>query len=137
MPIICKLLDVAEGLAYLHAKHVIHGDMKGVSISSGSCSTVLRSFYQFNILISGRGHARLTDFGLSSVVRGFNSDPVSELQGFTPRWAAPEIVMGNDCTQEADIYAFGMVVIEVSSLPFLCPASGVEGVSAFLISNPA
>ena len=26
-----KLLDVAEGLAYLHAKHATHGDLKGVS----------------------------------------------------------------------------------------------------------
>ena len=35
MPIICKLLDVAEGLAYLHEKHTVHGDLKGVSASSG------------------------------------------------------------------------------------------------------
>ena len=33
-PIFFKLLDVAEGLAYLHAKHTTHGDLKGV----GACS---------------------------------------------------------------------------------------------------
>ena len=41
MPIIHKLLDVAEGLAYLHAKHTVHGDLKGVSASSCSPSAVL------------------------------------------------------------------------------------------------
>ena len=41
MPIIRKLLDVAEGLAYLHAKHTVHGDLKGVSASSCSPSAVL------------------------------------------------------------------------------------------------
>ena len=25
-----KLLDIAEGLAYLHAEHTTHGDLKGV-----------------------------------------------------------------------------------------------------------
>ena len=115
MPIICKLLDVAEGLAYLHAKHTIHGDLKGVSACSGSPSTVLTSFYQSNVLISRRGRARLSDFGFTSVVRGLNSVLVPELRGCTLRWAAPEVIRGRSGgTQEADIYSFGMVVIEVS-----------------------
>jgi mitogen-activated protein kinase kinase kinase/serine/threonine-protein kinase TNNI3K len=29
-----KLLDVAEGLAYLHAEHTTHGDLKGVGAHS-------------------------------------------------------------------------------------------------------
>lgn len=32
-----KLLDVAEGLTYLHRKHVVHADLKGV----GTCSDPL------------------------------------------------------------------------------------------------
>jgi len=39
---------------------------------------------------------------------------VNQPQGYTAGWAAPEILMGADkITQEADIFAFGMVVIEV------------------------
>ena len=30
VPFYSKILDVAEGLAYLHAKHTAHGDLKGV-----------------------------------------------------------------------------------------------------------
>ena len=40
MPISSKLLDVAEGLAYLHSKHTTHGDLKGVSAYSQSPSSV-------------------------------------------------------------------------------------------------
>ena len=119
MPIVRQLVDVAEGLAYLHEKHTIHGDLKGVSASSRSPLSVLISFHQSNVLISRRGRARLTDFGFTSVVRGLNSVLAPELRGCTLRWAAPEIIRGDiGGTQEADIYAFAMVVIEVS--PYLC-----------------
>ena len=112
MPIICKLLDVAEGLAYLHAKHTVHGDLKGVSAYSKSSSAVLMSFYQLNILINHRGRARLADFGFTSVLRSIF---VLEFRERTLRWAAPEVIRGGSRgTREADIYSFGMVVIEVS-----------------------
>ena len=45
MPIFSKLLDVAEGLAYLHAKHATHGDLKGVGASSGSPPSILTAFH--------------------------------------------------------------------------------------------
>ena len=44
IPIIRKLLDVAEGLAYLHGKHTIYGDLNGVSASSESPLAVLIFF---------------------------------------------------------------------------------------------
>ena len=42
-----KLLDVAEGLAYLHAEHTTHGDLKGVGAHSHSQppSSVSTNFY--------------------------------------------------------------------------------------------
>ena len=44
-----------------------------------------------------------------------NSNLVSSVRGFTPVWAAPEVIRGNYVnTMEADVYAFGVVVIEVS-----------------------
>ena len=40
---------------------------------------------------------------------------MTKVQGFTPWWAAPEIIKSGDRnTQEADVFAFGMVVVEVS-----------------------
>ncbi|KAF9777371.1 kinase-like domain-containing protein [Thelephora terrestris] len=75
------LLDVAEGLDYIHANHTTHGDLKGP-----------------NILIDHTGHACLADFGLASVVRGLSSVLVTNVQGYTER-----------NTREADVYSFGMV----------------------------
>ena len=40
-----ELLDVAEGLAYLHAKHATHGDLKGVSAPPGLPSSRLTIFH--------------------------------------------------------------------------------------------
>ena len=56
----------------------------------------------------------MTDFGLASIVLGMSSVLVTQPQGYTAGWAAPEILMGADgITQEADMFAFGTVVIEV------------------------
>ena len=38
-----KLLDIAEGLAYLHAEHTTHGDLKGVSACSQPPLSVSRT----------------------------------------------------------------------------------------------
>ena len=70
----------------------------------------------------------MTDFGFSSVVRGLNSVLVTKVQGYSTRWAAPEVIMDGDrITQEADVYSFSMVVIEVSPLSFL-PSNRREGI---------
>jgi serine/threonine protein kinase len=71
---------------------------------------------QPNILIDSGGHACLTDFGLASITHGDNSIAVTHAHGYTPRWTAPEILRGaNSITREADVFSFGMVVLEVSS----------------------
>jgi serine/threonine protein kinase len=107
-------LDVAEGLAYLHANRTTHGDLKGASSYSTSFLALSTTFEQPNILIDHSGHARLTDFGFASVVRGVDSVLVTQVQGYTARWAAPEVLESGDRnTREADAFAFGMVVIEV------------------------
>ena len=79
-------------------------------------------------MVDRNGHARLTDFGLASIVRGMNSVPITQVEGYTPRWTAPEVLKGDKCTPEADIFSFGMVVIEVGSRTCMRLSSGVKGV---------
>jgi len=39
---------------------------------------------------------------------------VTQVKGYTEAWAAPEVLeTGDKATPEADIFAFGMIVIEV------------------------
>ena len=70
----------------------------------------------------------MTDFGFASVVRGLHSVHLTPVQGYTPRWAAPEVIeTGDKNTREADVFSFGMVVIEVSPQDSLRSLPGVGG----------
>ncbi|KAG7097312.1 hypothetical protein E1B28_004673 [Marasmius oreades] len=99
--------DVAAGLAYLHSKKIVHGDLKGV-----------------NILISPDRRACIADFGLSRVVdatNGLRFLKSTTRPAGTARWLAPELLIGDERTSESsDIYAFGGVCYEIFSgrVPF-------------------
>ena len=95
------------------------------------------TFDQPNVLIDHVGHARLADFGFASVVRGMNSVLVTEVQGYTARWAAPEVLeSGDKNTREADVFVFGMVVIEVHSSTTQRIMLDAEKLPVWLTSGP-
>jgi len=59
----------------------------------------------------------LADFGLASIVYRMNTALVTKSRGYAVRWAAPEVLKQADkITREADVFAFGMVMIEVGPL---------------------
>ena len=65
-------------------------------------------------MVDVSGTARLTDFGLTTIVRDQNSlASAGDDQGFTPRWTAPEVLQFGKTTKESDVFSFGMVIIEV------------------------
>jgi len=68
-----------------------------------------------NILIDGEGRARLTDFGLTSIVRGEKSIVSAQDPTVTnvTTWVAPEILGGGPVSKEGDIFTFAMVAVEV------------------------
>ena len=73
-----------------------------------------------NILIDKGGRARLTDFGLASIIRGERSllSPQESTTENTTTWAAPEILRGtptakDSATKAGDIFMFAMVAVEV------------------------
>ena len=67
-----------------------------------------------NILIDKGGHARLTDFGLTSIIPG--EYPVASPQEAhitsTTMWVAPEILGGDPVSKEGDVFSFAMVAVE-------------------------
>jgi len=73
---------------------------------------------QENILFDHEGIPRLTDFGISSItINPFSNNASTPMQGFSLRWAAPEILEARNDesgrpTKMSDVYAFGMVVVE-------------------------
>lgn len=59
-----KLLEIAQGLQYLHNHGVAHGDVRCVSLIIYTSSMEIHNL-QANVLISRGRVARLSDFGLS------------------------------------------------------------------------
>ncbi|KAG8757470.1 hypothetical protein FRC11_004515, partial [Ceratobasidium sp. 423] len=97
----CNLCgQIAEGLAYMHAQGVAHGDMKGS-----------------NVVVSETGIAKITDFGCATLKREFPvSFTATESLQYSLRWAAPEMFEEDGASSFAtDVYAFGMTILEVLS----------------------
>ncbi|KAF9614142.1 hypothetical protein IFM89_015461 [Coptis chinensis] len=107
--------QILSGLAYLHAKHTVHRDIKGA-----------------NILVDPNGRVKLADFGMAKHITG-QSCPLS-FKG-SPYWMAPEVIKNSSgCNLAVDIWSLGCTVLEMStSKP---PWSQYEGVAAmFKIGN--
>jgi serine/threonine protein kinase len=92
-----KALDIARqlcaGLAAAHDKGVLHRDLKPA-----------------NVMIDGRGHVRITDFGLA--VAEEDERPEEDVSG-TPPYMAPEQFTGKGASVRSDIYALGLVFYEI------------------------
>ncbi|EJD49206.1 kinase-like protein, partial [Auricularia subglabra TFB-10046 SS5] len=79
---------------------------------------------QANVLVTDSGDAALADFGLSTFVEKSESaaTTMTAIRNMhTVQFAAPELLLGTDDpavkprskTRESDIYAFGMLIVEV------------------------
>ncbi|XXG78521.1 hypothetical protein AAC387_Pa08g2455 [Persea americana] len=91
------ILDIAKGVAYLHEEcrqRIIHLDIKPQ-----------------NILLDDRFSAKLSDFGLSKLMDRDQSQVLTNMRG-TPGYLAPEW-RKSVITVKADIYSFGIVVLEI------------------------
>ena len=85
--------QLCAGLAAAHDRGVLHRDLKPA-----------------NIMIDGRGHARITDFGLARLTDELN--PRESAAG-TPAYMAPEQLAGQRATVQSDLYALGLVLFEL------------------------
>ncbi|KAG6815625.1 hypothetical protein H0H87_012838 [Tephrocybe sp. NHM501043] len=117
--------DLTAGIAYLHSRGMIHGDLKAA-----------------NILIDHSGRAYITDFGLSniddSLIVRWASQSSAASKGGTPRYQAPELhkpesddedeaagdghLSHSHNTHKSDVYALGCVFYEDQYLSSKYPA---------------
>ncbi|KAL6840499.1 hypothetical protein ACP4OV_030309 [Aristida adscensionis] len=84
--------DVARGLAYLHGRSLVHGDVKAR-----------------NVVVGADGRAKLADFGCARAVG--DARPI----GGTPAFMAPEVARGEEQGPAADVWALGCTVLEMAT----------------------
>ncbi|CAM9803329.1 unnamed protein product [Ectocarpus fasciculatus] len=91
--------DICAGMAFLHSKNTIHGDLKSS-----------------NVLLDGDGRAKIGDFGTTRWTQhstGLASHSTAGHTTFSLEWSAPEVLEREPHTFKSDVYSFGVVVWEV------------------------
>ena len=100
--------QIAEGLDYAHRFGVVHRDIKPA-----------------NIMISSRGLAKLTDFGIARV-QSSSMTQTGAMLG-SPKYMSPEQVLGQPADGRADVFSLGVVLFEMlaARTPFETPDATV------------
>ena len=85
--------ELCLGLSAAHEKGVLHRDLK-----------------PGNVMIDGRGKAKITDFGLAALPQELSAE---DIRAGTPAYMAPEQLEGKEVTERSDIYSLGLILYEV------------------------
>ncbi len=89
------LTDVLSGLGYAHSEGVIHRDIKPA-----------------NIMLTQKGQAVLTDFGIAQILGKTQGTVSGALMG-TLNYMAPEQGLSGQCDVRSDLYSLGIVLYEM------------------------
>jgi serine/threonine-protein kinase len=88
------IAQIADGLDYAHRFGVVHRDIKPA-----------------NIMVSPHGLVKLTDFGIAHVQSSTMTGAGAMLG--SPKYMAPEYVLGKQIDGRADIFSLGIVLYEM------------------------
>jgi serine/threonine-protein kinase len=89
------VLQTSEGLKEAHEKGIIHRDIKPA-----------------NIMLTKKGQAKITDFGLAKLSWGADLTKTSAIMG-TAAYMSPEQARGEEVDQKTDIWSLGAMLFEM------------------------
>ena len=90
-------IDICTGMTVAHQVGVVHRDLKPA-----------------NLLINNEGLLKIVDFGVAAAQR--EGDTQLTKTGYvigSPKYMAPEQILGKKVDQRADIYALGVILYEM------------------------
>jgi len=90
-------LDIALAMAYLHSRDIIFRDLKSKNILIDDSATPIRG--------------KVCDFGFARIVK--NKNRHLSICG-TDDFMAPEVILGMEYDESADIFSFGILLLELS-----------------------
>jgi eukaryotic-like serine/threonine-protein kinase len=88
-------LKVLEAVAHAHANLIVHRDIK-----------------PGNILVASQGIVKLLDFGIAKLIDDAQTASQTQMSAIalTPRFAAPEQLLGEAVTTATDVYSLGLTL---------------------------
>ena len=108
----CELfLKICGAVEFAHQNLVVHRDLKPA-----------------NILVDGNGTPKLIDFGIAKLLAPEAATTLTSLRPGTPKYAAPEQILGLPITTRTDIYQLGLVFREML-------AEGLRGDLAVIVAT--
>eukprot|EP00955_Chlamydomonas_euryale_P106071 365679-Chlamydomonas_euryale.AAC.31 len=88
------LHNIAAGMAYLHSRSYVHGDLRSP-----------------NVFVGLDGHVKIGDFGFARLLGDHESAETNRTSN--PRWLAPEVLKEGCSSRAADVFSFAIIMWEM------------------------